>query len=175
MDLKVFNKTVGLTFDKPLADNGFKLKRKKTEKLYCERLYINGDRYVKISGNVHPMDFPPHYSIVLGQGSYEWPDCDWNSVALCRIKKTVDPKEKVKEYSLEQLDEDKLGHSLSHSKNELLNYGQGFLSGDIELFEKVRREQNKDREPYKIYKPTENGGRGTLIDEESKALKKKYS
>ena len=175
MDLKIFNKTVGTVFDKPLADYGFKLKRKKTEKLFCERIYINGDRYVRISGDVHPMDFPPHYNIVLGQGSYEWPDTDWNSVALWRIKKSIDPKAKAKEYSLEQLDSNKLEHSLSHAKNELLDYGQQFLTGDIELFDKVRRGQNKDRQPYKIYSPTDNGGRETIIDEESKRLKEKYS
>jgi len=175
MDLKIFNKTVGAFFDNPLADYVFKLKRKKTEKLFCERIYINGDRYVRISGDVHPMDFPPHYNIVLGQGSYEWPDTDWNSVALWRIKKSIDPKAKAKEYSLEQLDSDKLEHSLSHAKNELLDYGQQFLTGDIELFNKVRREQNKDRQPYKIYSATDNGGRETIIDEESKRLKEKYS
>jgi hypothetical protein len=175
MDLKVFNKTVGTIFDKPLAEHGFKLKRKKTEKLSCQRIYVNEDRYIKISGNVHPRDFPPHYNIVLGQGSYEWPDTDWNSVALWRIKKSIDPKLKAKEYSLELMDSDKLGHSLTHAKNELLDYGQKFLTGDIEVFDKVRREQNKGRQPYKIYTPTYNGGQETTIDQESKDLKEKYS
>jgi hypothetical protein len=174
MDLKIFNKTVGTVFDKPLADNGFKLKKKKTEKHFCERIYINGDRYVKISGNVHPRDFPPHYNVVLGQGNFEWPDCDWNSVALWRIKKSIEPHGKAKEYSLE-MDNHELGHSLSHAKNELLNYGQTFLTGDIELFDKVRREQNKERGPYKIHTPTGNGGLEPKIDEVSKALKEKYS
>lgn len=175
MDLKAFNKAVGTIFDKSLADYGFKLKKKKTEKQFCERIYVNGDRYLRISGDVHPMDFPPHYNVVLGQGSYEWPDTDWNSVALWRIKKSIDPKTKAKEYSLEQLDNDKLDYSLNHAKNELLNFGQKFLTGDIELFDKVRIEQNKDRQPYKIHTPTDNGGLKTTIDEESKRLKEKYS
>ena len=175
MDLKIFNKTVGTIFDKTLNDFGFKLKRKKTEKLFCERIYINGDRYIRISGDIHPMDFPPHYNIVLGQGSIEWPDCDWNAIALWLVKKEIDPKKKANEYSLEKMDEDKLGHSLNHAKEELVNYGKGFLTGDLKLFDKVRRELNKDREPYKIYRPTENGGREMIIDEESKGLKEKYS
>lgn len=175
MDLKIFTKTVGTIFDKMLNEYGFKLKIEKTEKLCCQRIYINKDKYIKISGNTHPMDFPQHYNIVLGQGSVEWPDCDWNSVALWRIKKEIEPKGKAKEYSLEQIDEAKLGHSLNHAKNELQNYGKEFLAGDLTLFDKVRRAQNREREPYKIYKPTENGGRETSIDEASKRLKEKYS
>jgi hypothetical protein len=175
MDLKIFNKTVGTIFDKPLGDYGFKLKRKKTEKLFCERIYINGDRYVGISADVHSRDFPPHYNIVLGQGSFEWPDRDWNSVALWRVKKFIKPEVKAKEFSLEQMNNDKLEHSLSHAKNELLDYGQKFLTGDIELFDKVRREQNKDRQPYKIYTPTASGGLQTTEDDESRRLKEKYS
>ena len=173
MNLKVFNKTVGTIFDKPLANFGFKLQRRRTEKLSCERIYINGDRYLRM-GNIHPMDSPPHYNIVLGQGSIEWPDCDWNAVALWRIKKKIEPIGKAKEYSLEQMDEDKLTQSLNHAKKQLLNFGKEFLAGDTELFDKVRRKQNRDREPYKIYRPTD-GGREIIIDEESKGLKEKYS
>ena len=175
MDLKTFNKAVGTIFDKLLSDYGFKLKRKKTEQFICDRIYVNGDRYVKISGDVHPRDFPPHYNIVLGKGSLDWPDCDWNSVALWRMKRLIDPKAKAKEYSLEQMDNDKLGHSLGHAKNELLDYGQKFLIGDIEFFDKARREQNKDRPPYKIHTPTDSGGLQTTLDDESKRLKEKYS
>ncbi|HEX6889592.1 MAG TPA: hypothetical protein VF141_02830, partial [Chryseolinea sp.] len=102
-------------------------------------------------------------------------DTDWNSVALWKIKKSIAARGKAKEYSLEQMDNDKLAQSLIYARNELLNYGQKFLKGDIELFDKVRREQNKDRQPYKIYTSNENGGRETIMDEESKRLKEKYS
>jgi hypothetical protein len=175
MDLKTFNSTVGTIFDKQLAEYGFKLKRKKTEKLFCARIYTTSDRYLKITASIHPRDFPPHYNIVLGQGSFEWPECDWNSVALWRIKNSIDPKTSPKEYSLEQMDLEKLEHSLAHAKNELLNYGHQFLVGETEFFTSVRSAQNRDREPYKIHSPTANGGLETIIDKESKALKEKFS
>lgn len=173
MDLKIFSRTVENLFDKTLDEFGFKLKRKKTEKLFCERIYINGDRYVKVSASIHPMDSPSYYNIALGQGSIEWPDCDWNAVALWRMKKDIDSKQKAKEYSLEKIDG--LEFSLNHAKSELLNFGKSFLIGDLGQFEKVRQEQNKDREPYKIYQGTKDGGRETIIDEKSEALKKKYT
>lgn len=175
MDLKEFNKTVGAIFERPLGEYGFKLKRKQTARLFCERIYVNGDRYIKIYGDVHPMDSPPHYNIIFGEGSFEWPDCDWNAVALWKIKKDIDRKQRSKEYSLEKIDKYGLQHSLSHARDELLKFGKRFLSGDLGQFDKVRREQNKDREPYKIYRRTDNGGRETIIDEESNRLKKKYS
>ncbi len=175
MDLRAFNDTVGTIFDKTLNEYGFKLRRKKNEKHFCQRIYINGDKYIKIAGDIHPMDFPPHYNIVLGQGSIQWPDCDWNAIPIWLIKKEIDPKKRSNEYSLEILEDEKILNSLNHAKDELFDYGKEFLINDLKLFDKLRKEQNRDREPYKIFRQTENGGREMIIDEESKLLKEKYS
>jgi hypothetical protein len=175
MDLKIFNKSAGVIFDEVLAKYEFELNQEKVEEFYSERIYVNEDRYVNVSAGNHPRDFPPSYNILLGQGGFEWPERDWNSIALWRIKEQVDPKGKSKEYSLEIIDEEKLIHSLSHARTELLTYGREFLLGDILLFDKVRRQLNRIREPYKIYNRTANGGFEMIIDEESRALKEKYS
>ena len=173
MDLKEFSRLVEIVFDKPMIEYGFKLERKKLENDFCERIYINSDRYVKISANIHPMDAPAYYNIVLGQGGIDWPECDWNAVALWRIKKDLDPKLKAKEYSLQKMEG--LEKSLNHAKGELLKYGDPFLNGDLKHFFEVRKIQTRSREPYKIYQPTEGGGREMIIDAESSKLKEKYS
>ena len=46
---------------------------------------------------------------------------------------------------------------ISLSNSEKLKYEQTFLVGDLNLFREVRKEQNKDREPYKIHIPDEHG------------------
>ena len=45
----------------------------------------------------------------------------------------------------------------------------------MHLFYKIRKEQNKNREPYKIYSPDENGKYQTSFEPKSVEQNKKYS
>ena len=55
MELKIFNKAVGMVFDNPLMTAGFKLHDQKIEKHSCQRVYISGDKHISISADVNSL------------------------------------------------------------------------------------------------------------------------
>ena len=171
--LKSFGKHSLVLFKEPLGRYGFKREFKKTDEYFSEILYANGERYVKITANIHPRDYPPHFNIILGEGGRDFFESDWNSIALWRLKNLILQSDTASEYSFENAD--KIPELLEQARNELLEFGLGFLAGDLELFRKARSEQNKGRIPYKIYSPEENG-KYTVRDEPvSIKMKEKYS
>jgi hypothetical protein len=131
-------------------------------------------QYIKIDGSTEPRDLNDCYNIILGEGDsedfWEW---DWNSIALWRLKRTINPKAKTQEYSFPFGDE--ISDNLISAKKELLKFGQTFLNGDLTLFYNTRQEQNRDREPYKIHSPDNYGKYQTIDEPRSTEMKKKYS
>jgi hypothetical protein len=172
-DLKLFADKALLIFNHTTQQNGFKLLSKKVEKYFCTIIYVKGDSYIKIFANIHWHDYPSYYNVVLGNGKFEWPDSDWNSVALWRIKKYIDPTADAKEYSL--LKFEGIEHSLENARAELEKYSSDFLNGNFDVFTKVRSHINKQREPYKINSQQSDGSYLTTYDTESEALKNKNS
>jgi len=171
--LKTFSKLSLALFKEPLGQHGFKRELKKTEDYFCQIIYGNGERYVKISANIHPRDYPPHFNIILGEGGRDFFESDWNSIALWRLKNHILQAKSGREYHLENTE--KISELLEHARDELLKFGLGFLTGDIELFRKVRSEQNRDRAPYQIYSPDKDGKYKATEEPLSAIMKYKYS
>ena len=153
--------------------HGFKLQAKKIEQYFCNVIYKKGDNYVKIFANIHWHDYPSYYNVILGNGKIEWPDDDWNSIALWYVKKHLDPSSNAKEYSL--LKFDGIEFSLENACKELEKYGSDFLNGNLDTFKKIRAEVNQEREPYKITIPQGDGTYKTTYDKTSEDLKNKNS
>ncbi len=153
---------------------GFQKHRIEIGKYSSTIIYRKENHYLKISSNTYPRDYPYHYNIILGEGDsedfFEW---DWNSVALWRFKKEIKPELKASEYEFPT--DKEIEPSLNNASSELLKYGLTFLNGELELFNKIRKEQNKDREPYKIHSPDKNGNYQTSFEPKSVEQKKKYS
>lgn len=128
---------------------GFKKHRIEIGKHSSTLIYRKEKQYLKISSNTYPRDYPYHYNIVLGEGdSEDFFECDWNSVALWRFKREITPELKASEYGFPK---DKgIEQSLINANSELLKYGLTFLNGELDLFKKIRKEKNEDREPFKI-------------------------
>lgn len=168
-----FVETASLIFDDFLDLHGFTNELKEVEDFFCTMIYRKQEAYIKISASTHPRDYPNHYNLILGEGNNDWPDTDWNSVALWWIKKDISPDLKAKEYSL--TDFEKIEYSLKNAKNELEKYGDSFLHGDLTIFKKVRHNINKKRKPYEIHQPDKTGSFKTIIDSVSKKLKDKFS
>ena len=136
--------------------------------------YRNGNRYVEARITLHPRDLPFHGNIVLGEGSRSWPEADWNSVALWQLIHAHpggDPKASV--YRLTS--DDEVPNVVEAMRADLLCYAGDFLGGGVEMLRKIRGEVNHSREPYKIYRPAEDGGYKSEIDPESAALKERFS
>lgn len=62
-----------------------------TKKYFSTIVFRRDKLYVKIQSTIFPTDYPYHYNVVLGEGDsenvFEW---DWNSVALWRLKQSID-------------------------------------------------------------------------------------
>ncbi|MEH1009463.1 hypothetical protein VDP25_17120 [Winogradskyella sp. ECml5-4] len=137
-------------------------------------IYRKENQYLKISSTTYPTDYPYCYNIIFGEGdSEDVLEYDWNSIALWRFKKIIEPKSKASEYEFPT--KKGVEPSLENANNELLKYGLTFLNGDLNLFHEIRKEQNQNREPYKIYSPDKNGKYQTSYEPKSVEQKKKYS
>src|SRR5207244_6346086 len=47
--------------------------------------FADGDRYVALSLSFDPRDAPHACRVILGEGSLEMPECDWNGIGLWRL------------------------------------------------------------------------------------------
>ena len=153
---------------------GFERTKIEIEKYFTEIIYRKNKRYIKISGSTYPTDYPYCYNIIFGEGDSEnFPETDWNSIALWKLKKSIEPNSKAKEYEFPF--NEKVKFSIENANVELLKFGITFLNGEMEKFYDLRKEQNANREPYKIHSKDENGNYKTEYEKERMILKQKYS
>jgi hypothetical protein len=172
-EMKKFTRLAIDMFTDTLAERGFKRESKRTDAYSCNIFYGKEDRYVMIRANIHPRDYPPHFNIILGEGSREFPESDWNSVALWRVKNLIEKSDRGAEYGLEEPNamEDALAEALS----DLLKFGESFLSGELKTFRQARSAQNKNRPPYQVHSPDKDGKYTVRDDPSSAKLKEEYS
>ena len=153
---------------------GFNKHSEKIKEYSTRIIYRKENLYLEISSTNYPTDYPFYYNIVFGEGnSDDFFEYDWNSIALWRFKEKIKPELKASEYSFPT--EKGVVPSLENANSELIEFGQTFLDGDLTLFYEIRKEQNKNREPYKIHSPNENGNYKTTDELKSVEQKKKYS
>jgi len=170
----MFAETVLEIISPSLENFGFERHRTEIETHLTTIIFRKDKQYIKVSGSTYPTDYPYSYNLLLGEGDsedfFEW---DWNSIALWRLKTKIEPDSKAHEYSFPF--GDKVKYSVNNANEELLKYGLTFLKGDLTLFYETRKEQNNNREPYKIHSPDKNGIYQTSNDPKSIVQKKKFS
>lgn len=173
IDLEDFANLAVEAFDRILADYGFRRISKKLEGHFFTADYVSGSRYISLRANTHPRDFPPYFNVVLGEGSMDWPECDWNSVALWRLRNFLEPAADAAEYDLENAPD--ANRLIAEASADIVSFHGGFLEGDVKGFRTARAAQNRMREPYKIHQPDGRGGYRTRVDTESARLKDEFS
>ena len=157
----------------PLADCGFFCSSCTSSEDRCKALFVNEERYVKVSASIHPLDTPYVFGVALGEGSTAFPESDWNSIALWSLRNAIEGSDAGRNYSL--LPPRLLLEQLGKARDELLHFGKDFLEGELQLFRQVRAEQNRARRPYQIHSPDENGAYSARDEPFSAQLKEKYS
>jgi hypothetical protein len=176
---KAFKKAIMDEFDGYLKTVGFQKIRHHADKLGFSIIYRCGESYITFDGRLHPRDCPFIYSISFGEGSNDFPESDWNAIPIFLIIKSesLTDFEKCKEiFSIEyKISRDEITQKIKASRELLEKYGKPFLSNDLDKFRKLRAEQNKDRGPYKIYSPQEDGKYKMEYEKQSNELKEKYS
>jgi len=168
------------TFAAPLAAHGFAAQAAMIEPTVCTQRYVAGARYIEVTANVDPRDAPYYCNVTLGDGRTDWPERDWNSVALWRLirDQASSPAEaEAKEYLLGDKSEvvEALGRSFDRMRADLLRYAGDFLAGDLRIFRRVRAVQTRERSPYMVHKPDGRGGYVARVHAESAALKERFS
>lgn len=158
-------------FVDPLTNHGFTLDTTETDREFCRLTFVNGERYVRVSASIHPLDTPHEFGVVLGEGSREFLEADWNSIALWRLRNLIEGT--GANYSLEK--RDRVPELLDQARDDLLELGMDFLDGDLAAFRQARSEQNRQRRPYQIYSADENGQYAATDEPESAKMKAKYS
>lgn len=168
LDPKTFVSLADAAFARVVADYGFNPAREENDDdWYCARTYRADARYIVVSANCHWKDGAPECRVVLGEGSDEWPETDWNAVALWRLRGTGG------NYPLPAVDH--LDRILAQMSSDLLEHAADFLSGDTRRLVRTRAEQNRDREPYKVYAPQADGTYESNPDPVSQELKQRFS
>ena len=139
-----------------LEQNGFEFYRKKVEAYFTTIIWKKEKQYVKLSASDFPTDYPYTFDIILGEG-----DCDdffeteWDSISISDIQRLTEPNRKYKGYDFPKKREFRA--VLEKAKNELIEFGNGFLNGDLELFYEARIQANGKNKPEKIIKKDKNG------------------
>jgi hypothetical protein len=134
---------------------------------YGSRIFRSGNQYVKITFNCDIRERSPFCNVILGDGSTDWPESDWNAIALWRLSGVLG------DYRFTQLED--LPALFSKMAKDLIEQAEDFLSGDLHRFLLKRAEQTQNREPYKISKPNAFGV-GTITNEPiSEGLKERFS
>ena len=170
----LFTNTVLEIISPTVEKFGFKRHSVEIKKYSSKVVWRKENLYINVQSTNYPTDYPFFYNVVLGEGNSDnFFEYEWNSIALWRLKNKINPKLKPKEYSFPI--EDKVKGSISNTNKEIIKYAESFLSGDLTLFFETRAEQNKDREPYKIYSPNNDGSYTVSYEAKSLRQKEKYS
>ena len=155
-----------------LATFGFSREKSELERWLAAVPFTNGARYVRFSASSDPRDGISSSEVVLGEGKRSWPEVDWNGVALRRLAKAQGASD-VSEYPLEE--EALMSELVERQRADLDRYAAGFLRGDLAVFQRVRAENNRAREPYAIHTCHRDGTFTTEIDAASAELKARFS
>jgi hypothetical protein len=176
---KAFRTAISENFKSYLETLGFKRTKNEADEDGFSIIYRNGESYVHSGGTLHPHDHPFYFWLTFGRGSDQMPECDWNSTALWRMIQPVSSEDHEEHATLYDIPDGitpaQIEEKIRIIKRLCEQYGDGFLSGDLSLFKKVRAAMNKDREPYKVYSPNSDGTYSMDYDAESSKLKDKYS
>lgn len=132
----------------------------------CRR-FRSGDRYIEVTADCHFRDGQPECRLILGHGSHEWPETDWNKIALWVLRGSG------QNYPFNSTDE--ILGILEQMCIELTRDAADFLGNDLARFKAARAKQNRARRPYTIHGPLPDGSYGSMLDPESAELRRKFS
>jgi hypothetical protein len=175
---QAFEKAIMAKFDDYFDTFGFKKVHNSADQFWFSVIYRNGKRYVSFRASLHPVDYPFLFAISFGEGSNEFPDSDWNAIALFLFVKSENPAdfERCKKiFSIEKdISQNQIVQKVESARQLLEKYGEYFLRDNLDQFRQLRAQQNKIREPYRILSQ-KDGKRSIQYEESSSELKEKYS
>lgn len=152
---------------------GFTKEKLRKDNTSASCLYGKGTAYIELTLSLHPLDYPQSGHVVLGDGLRDWPEKDWNAVALSQLAQALPVLTPVSDYRLDAFSD--VSALVAQMRKDLELVGADFLRGDVRVFKRVRADVNRGRDPYKIHHPNGDGTYQTEGDPESAALQKRFS
>ena len=138
----------------------------------AERSYRNGDRYVKVTATTDYRD-GPQVNVEVGEGSLDWPEVDWNGVALWQLRGRVWPgRASPGSYPLGSIAG--LPDVLAKAATDTEQHAADFLHGDLQRFRSARARVTRRRKPYQVGVPGASGRYEFTDDPESAELKRRF-
>jgi hypothetical protein len=164
-----FDRRCRTDVEKFLTGFGFTKAEHERTKLAVSHTFVSGERYVRLAVSFEPRDQPFACLVSLGEGSRILPEGDWNAIPLFRVL-PGDTNLDVTLDGTESVDRaiDAILHGISESALD-------FLKGDLARFYALRSDQNREREPYRIFEPDPAGNYRSRPDPESERLKERFS
>lgn len=161
--------------DPKLAAVGFNPLRRWGRREFALAFFRRGEQYIVIGFSTHYRDGPEHCHIELGEGSDEFPEADWNAVALSQMSDDDREVPQAEPYTITKFGS--IDAALKQLLSDLERDAADFLRGSLERFHAVRRESTRKREPYRISRPRSFsfGRRDETVEPISAALKERFS
>ena len=126
-----------------MRENGFTHTETRVEDDCCLIDYKKGELYVRIQASANPYDGVPHFNVLLGEGSRQYPACERNCVALWQMIQLINKNGHHTEYCIQ--DDDVMHHNVIKAVSELQNYHGGFLDGCLNFFHQALQKVNAER------------------------------
>ena len=154
---------------------GFQLTPSATEDKYGgARTYRKADLYISVGATTDPRNGPSYCQVTLGEGSLDWPEVDWNGVALFHLAVARgEPWPEEDPYLI--TDVSQLPALLEMMAQDLKREASDFLDGDLKRFRAARTGLIRLGRPYQIGEPDGHGGYRWRDDPKSAALMKKFA
>jgi hypothetical protein len=179
---RAFSAACADVFSPLLLSHGFTPGAARLDPASCQQEYCAGALYIVVSISSDPREPPPYSNVVLGEGSLEWPDRDWNSVALWRLARDCGGEDAaslgtypLSDGSLTQALPTDLVPLFARMRDDIISVASSFLRGDLRAFRRSRALQARARSPYLIHRPDGHGGYVSSVDPASAKLKEQFS
>ncbi|MDX5396492.1 MAG: hypothetical protein LPK21_09855 [Hymenobacteraceae bacterium] len=148
-----------------LAEAGFVPGQLELTTTYCLLPYLHQNRYIIVKADAHPGN--SYFNILLGEGTPEWPDAEWQSVALWRVQQAKAPATNAGEYALTGSKD--ITPVLQQAATDLKTYASDFLKGDATLVKQLRNDQVKEQQPFKLAQKDKKGVLQKLLEQQQQA------
>jgi hypothetical protein len=125
---------------------GFNKLYEKIDKSSYKLIYGKADFYVEFYCSIHPLDYPYQHTIVLGIGSYEFPESNQNSIPIWRLFKENENTKDLFLFDLGQSDENYYLIKFKKCKKLFEKYCKDFMKGNIHEFYVQKNIQDKEKE-----------------------------
>jgi hypothetical protein len=117
-------------------------------------VFSKNTRYIAVSSSTLPVDFPYYYEVILGEGGPEaYQRQNRRSVTIAQLAHTAGATASSGSYDFPgnhlpgepvDINAEALRVSILAAQKDLLQYGLGFLEGDLKLFVQAIAQWNKN-------------------------------